>query len=312
MGFPQCTNAYYLLIQLDNDLTPVFHLLETQIDESNKSSTDSTTDANQAVRFNRINISHMQIGEDKYSPNLFDAGKVLENMVNYSQCIEGRSLRKSGNVKLLPLTPSSLPSFSSLVDDVFEHNLSSSTTENQLLPPPSLVSNHLNSYQVGAEGVSGTVCPPELDGNFMHSDINLSEVKPGVSLNSDLLSNLKHFKCANAISSSGTTQISFMSSNYHTGHDLGSLRSPGGHSIVHGGESLQPVSSYGQGGTFYIFFLTRDFSLSEIQGAICLCRYLIKAIALVVMLLDTLQFWEISPVCNLEGLLGNDLFQSFY
>jgi len=270
MGFPQCTNAYYLLIQLDNDLTPVFHLLETQTDESNKSSTDSTTDANQAARFNRINISHMQIGEDKYSLNLFDSEKALEHMVNYNQCIEGRSLRKSRNVKLLPLTPSSSPSFSSRADEVFEHNLSSSTTENQLLPPHSLASNHLNSYQVGAEGVSGTVCPPELDGNFMHSDINFSEVKPGVSLNSDLLSNLNHFKCTNAISSSGTAQISFMSS-CKSGHDFSSLRFPGGHNIVHGGESLQPVSSDGQGGTFTFSLLTWDFCLSDIQGAICLC-----------------------------------------
>ncbi|CAD6265682.1 unnamed protein product [Miscanthus lutarioriparius] len=126
---------------------------------------------------------------------------------------------------------SSSSSFSSLVDEVFEHNLSSSTTENQLLPPHSLASNHLNSYQVGAEGVSGTVCPPELDGNFMHSDINFSEVKPG---------------CTNAISSSGTAQISFMSS-CKSGHDFSSLRFPGGHNIVHGGESLQPVSSDGQG-----------------------------------------------------------------
>ncbi|CAD6340753.1 unnamed protein product [Miscanthus lutarioriparius] len=80
----------------------------------------------------------------------------------------------------------------------------------------------------------------------MHSDINFSEVKPGVSLNSDLLSNLNHFKCTNAISSSGTAQISFMSS-CKSGHDFSSLRFPGGHNIVHGGESLQPVSSDGQG-----------------------------------------------------------------
>jgi len=117
--FSQCTNAYYLLIQLDNDLMPVFHLLETQTDESNKSSTDSTTDSNQAVRYNRIYISHMQIGEDKYSLNLFDSRKALQNMVNYNQCTEGRSLGKSGNVKLLPSTPSSSPPFSSLVDEIF-------------------------------------------------------------------------------------------------------------------------------------------------------------------------------------------------
>lgn len=224
MGFPQSANAYYLLIQLDNYLKPVFHLLETQTDESN----NSNADANQVIRFNRIDISHMQIGEDEYSVNLFDTGKVLQD-------IEGRSFRPSGNGKLLPLTPSFSPSFSSLVDEVFEHNTSSSTIENQLLPPSSLPSTHLSSFQVGPEGLSGTACLPELDGNLMHSDINNSEVTPDVSLNSDPLSN-----------SSGPARISSMSSDCKSGHGLSSLRSLGGHNIVHGSKSLQLFYSDGQ------------------------------------------------------------------
>lgn len=245
MGFPQCTNAYYLLIQHDNDLRPVFHLLEAQTDESNK----SNADANEAVRFNKIDISHMETGEDGYSVNLFDSGKALQDMVNYNKYIEGRSLRKSGNVKHIPLAPSLLPSFSSLVDEVFEHNPSSSTTENQLLRPHS----HLSSYQVGFDGVSGTVCPPDLDGNLMHSDINSSEVKPGVCLNSALLSNLNRFKGRNALSSPDPGSISFMSSSCKSGHDISSLRSPRDHDIVHEGKSLQLVSSDGQGSTSTFF-----------------------------------------------------------
>ncbi|KAJ1268296.1 hypothetical protein BS78_07G124200 [Paspalum vaginatum] len=190
LGFPQCTNAYYLLIQLDNDLRPVFHLLETQTDGSNKSNADATTDANQAIRFSAVDISRMQTGEDKYSVNLFDTGKALKDMINYNQSIEG-SLMQQGNDNLLPLMPSLPPSFSSLIDDVFEHHPSSSTTEKQLLPPYSL-----------------------LYGNIIHSGINTSEVTPGLSLSSDLLSNLNHVK--------------------------------GGHYIVHGGRSLQIVSSNGQ------------------------------------------------------------------
>ncbi|OEL13877.1 Mediator of RNA polymerase II transcription subunit 14 [Dichanthelium oligosanthes] len=243
MGFPQCANAYYLLIQLDNDLRPDFHLLETKTDESN----NSNADANQVIRFNRIDISRMQLGEDEYSVNLFDTGKALPDVGNFNQRVEGRSLKPRGNWKLLPLTPSLSPSFSSLVDEVFEHNTSSLTIENQLLPPSSLPSTHLRSFQVGPEGVSGTACLPKLDRNFMHSDINTSEVTPDVSLGSDRLSNLNHVKGTNAFSSTGPARISFTSSHCKPGHDLSSLRSSGGHDIVHGSKSLQLVSSDGQG-----------------------------------------------------------------
>ncbi|KAK3121481.1 hypothetical protein QOZ80_8BG0654120 [Eleusine coracana subsp. coracana] len=88
MGFPQCANAYYLLIQLDNDLKPVFHLLETRIDGSNKSNADATTGAKEAVRFNRIDISHMQIGENECCLNLFDSEEVLQDMDNYNRNLE--------------------------------------------------------------------------------------------------------------------------------------------------------------------------------------------------------------------------------
>ncbi|CAL4998076.1 unnamed protein product [Urochloa decumbens] len=217
MGFPQCANAYYLLVQLDDDLRPVFHLLETRSDESN----NSNGDANQVIRFNRIDISRMQIG-DAYSMNVFDTGKALQD-------IEGRSVRPSGNEKLLPLISSLPPSFFSLVDEVFEHNTSSSTIENQLLQPSSLSSTHLSSFQVGPEGL-------RLDGNFMHSDINTSEVTPDGRLNSDLLSN-----------SSGPARVLSVPSDCNSGHGLSSLRSLEGHDIVHRSKSLQLVSSDGQG-----------------------------------------------------------------
>ncbi|XP_062191927.1 mediator of RNA polymerase II transcription subunit 14-like [Phragmites australis] len=245
MGFPQCANAYYLLIQLDNDLRPVFHLLETWIDGSNKSNADAATDANEAIRFNRIDINSMQIGENEYSVNLFDAEKVLQDMVNYNQSIEGR-LRQSGNSELVPLIPSFSPSFSSVVDEVFGSDPSSSTVENQLLPPYSSPSTHLSSIQVDLEGVTGTAGLPELGRNFMYSDINTSEVTPSVTLNSNLLSNLNYAKGTNAFSSSVPAGISFMSSDCKSGQDLSSLRSPEGHGIVHGSKSLQLLSSDGQ------------------------------------------------------------------
>ncbi|PUZ51069.1 hypothetical protein GQ55_6G142900 [Panicum hallii var. hallii] len=233
MGFPQCTNAYYFLIQLDNNLRPVFHLLETQSDESNS----SNADANQVIRFNRIDISCIQTGEDEYSVNLFDTGKALQG-------IEGGSLRPSGNEKLVPLTPSLSSSFSSLVDEVFEHSTSSSTIENQHFPPSSLPSTHVSSFQVGPEGLCGTACLPELR-NSIHSDINTSEVTHDVSLNSDLLS-----------SSSGPARISPMPSDCKSGHGLSSLSSLRGHDISRG--VLGNISTTKLGGP------SRKRSLSEI------------------------------------------------
>ncbi|CAO2210665.1 unnamed protein product [Urochloa humidicola] len=244
MGFPQCGNAYYLLVQVDDDLRPVFHLLETRTDESNI----SNADANQVIRFNRIDISRIQIGEDEYSMNIFDTGKAPQD-------IEGRSLRPSENGKLLPLTSSLPPSFFSLVDEVFVHNTSTSTVENQFLQPSSLPSTHLSSFQVGPEGLG-------LDRNFMHSDINTSEVTPDARLNSDLLSN-----------SSGPARVpsvpSDLPSDCKSGHGLSSSRSLEGHDIVHQSKSLQLVSSDGQGvlgniSTTKLGGSSRKRSLSEI------------------------------------------------
>ncbi|KAL6593314.1 hypothetical protein ACP70R_049067 [Stipagrostis hirtigluma subsp. patula] len=191
MGFPQFANAYYLLVQLDNDLRPVFHLLETRTDGSNK----SNADGNETVRFNRIDISHMHIG-------FFDAEKLhaLKDVANYNQNTEGILLRQS----------------------------------------------EMDSIRVGLEGVSGTACPPELDGNLIHYDINTSEATPGASLTNNLLSSSNYVKGTNEFSSTSPAGSSFMSSDYKSGHDLSSLRYPCGYGAMNGSKSLQLVSSHGK------------------------------------------------------------------
>ncbi|KAL6640082.1 hypothetical protein ACP70R_022392 [Stipagrostis hirtigluma subsp. patula] len=237
MGFPQFANAYYLLVQLDNDLRPVFHLLETRTDGSNK----SNADANEAIRFNRIDISHMHIG-------FFDAEKLhaLKDVANYNQNTDGIPLRQSEMGELLPSIPSFSASFPSVVDEVFGYEGGSSTVENHHLPSYNLPSTHLSSIRVGLEGVNGTACPPELDGNLIHYDINTSEATPGASLNNNLLSNLNYVKGTNEFSSTSPAGSSFMSSDYKSGHDLSSLRYPCGYGAMGGSKSLQLVSSHGQ------------------------------------------------------------------
>ncbi|GJN35181.1 hypothetical protein PR202_gb23940 [Eleusine coracana subsp. coracana] len=229
MGFPQCANAYYLLIQLDNDLKPVFHLLETRIDGSNKSNADATTGAKEAVRFNRIDISHMQIGENECCLNLFDSEEVLQDMDNYNRNLEGRPLRQSGNGEFLSLVPS-FSHFLSAADEVFRCNQCSSTA----------------TVQVGLEGVDGAACMPELDRSIVHSDMNCMQVMSGVTINSNQLSSLNYVKDTNAFSSSGPQGVSFISSDCKSSDDLSSLRSPGSYGIGGASKSTQFIPSDGQ------------------------------------------------------------------
>lgn len=186
MGFPWHANAYYLLMQLDNNLMPVFYLLEVHTDGEDRSSADATSDAKEAVRFNRIDIGQMQIGEDECSANLLNVDKlqVLQSMLN-CRSMEDRSPRQSGINESLPVKPS----FSSIVNAVLGYERGSPSKENQL--SHSLPSTHLSSLKVGIQGVSSRACPPELDDGLLHYNIDASKVASGVSLNSYLLRNSK-------------------------------------------------------------------------------------------------------------------------
>jgi len=186
MGFPWHANAYYLLMQLDNNLMPVFYLLEVHTDGEDRSNADATSDAKEAVRFNRIDIGQMQIGEDERSANLLNVDKlqVLQSMLN-CKSMEDRSPRQSGIDKSLPLKLS----FSSIVSAVLGYERGSPSKENQL--SYNLPSTHLSPLKVGIQGVSGGACPPELDDGLLRYNIDAAKVASGVSLNSYLLSNLK-------------------------------------------------------------------------------------------------------------------------
>jgi mediator of RNA polymerase II transcription subunit 14 len=264
MGFPQCANAYYLLIQLDNDLKPVFHLLETRIDGSNKSNAVATTGAKEAIRFNRIDISRMQIGENECHVNLFDAEKSLRNMVNYNQNHEGRQLRQSRNGELLSLVPS-FSHFLSAVDEIFGDDERSSIVETQFLPQ-NLSLTQLSSVQVDHEGVGGTAGLPELDRSFVRSDMNPMELTRGVFMKSNQLSNLSYVDDTNAVSSSGPQVVSSL--DCKSSHNLSSQRSPGGCGIVDGTKRTLFIPSDGQrgGSTIYNFniFLLILYSLISI------------------------------------------------
>lgn len=176
MGFPWRTNAYYLLMQLDDNLMPVFYLLEVHTDGEDRSNIDTTTDAKEVVRFNRIDIGQMQLGEDECIANLLDVEKwqVLQSM-------EDGSPRHSGIDESLPLKPS----FSSVVNAVLGYERDSPSKENWL--SYSSPSTYLSSQKFGRQGVSSRAS--ELDDDLLHSNIDTAKVASGVTLDSYLLSN---------------------------------------------------------------------------------------------------------------------------
>uniref|UniRef100_A0A0D9X6S0 Mediator of RNA polymerase II transcription subunit 14 n=1 Tax=Leersia perrieri TaxID=77586 RepID=A0A0D9X6S0_9ORYZ len=203
MGFPQCANAYYLLMQLDNSFKPAFCLLEIQSNEGDKNNADATTDAKDTIRFIRIDINKLKIDEDVQIANFFDKDKLLA-----LQNAEDRPPRKSGTDEPLP----SRPSFSSVVDEVFVCDRGSPTTESQGFP----FSSH-SSYQVGLHGVRGGAGSPDQDYGSLQSNINSANGTSGVSMNNYLQSNSKHVQSTIAFSGSVPAGSGNISSSHSDG-----------------------------------------------------------------------------------------------
>ncbi|KAM0867437.1 hypothetical protein ACQ4PT_042027 [Festuca glaucescens] len=186
MGFPQCANAYYLLMQLDKDFRPVFHLLETQSDASNK--VNANVDAKEATRVNKIDVGQMQTIKYEKDTNLFDAKlHTLQSIENGDDIMENGLPIQDRVDPLLPL-PACSPSFSSIVDEIFECEHGSS------LPSAS----PLGSLSLGLQGENTRAISPMQDGALLHSQANNSSiVHPGVSLNSYFPTSLRHLQSTN-------------------------------------------------------------------------------------------------------------------
>uniref|UniRef100_A0A0D3H4M2 Mediator of RNA polymerase II transcription subunit 14 n=1 Tax=Oryza barthii TaxID=65489 RepID=A0A0D3H4M2_9ORYZ len=255
MGFPQCANAYYLLMQLDKDFRPVFHLLETQSDANDKTNTNACT--KEALRFNKIDIGQIQISKSESNTNMFDAKlHALQNIGNCDDVIENRLPIQSG-IEPLPLLPACSPSFSSVVDEVFEYEHGALAVPNHSLPQTTLQStSHPGSLSVGFQGV-GTRANASIEG--ASSAYSGSKFSPGVGLNSYLPSNLRHVQSTNTFSSSTVTKsssIKLPSSN--SNHELSSLSSPTEHVIADGSKSLQLVPASKINGSINLITMGSD------------------------------------------------------
>ncbi|KAM0949887.1 putative mediator complex, subunit Med14 [Dioscorea sansibarensis] len=118
MGFPQCGNSYYLLMQLDKDFKPLFKLLETQPDPDGHS--HSIGDAIHVIRCSIIDIAQMPMSEDEMNLSLLNWDKLMSIPNLSSNQHSDHVLSKLGLDPVLQLTGCSPSSFSSLVDEVFE------------------------------------------------------------------------------------------------------------------------------------------------------------------------------------------------
>lgn len=234
MGFPQCANAYYLLMQLDKDFRPIFHLLETQSDTSNK--VNANIDAKEATRVNKIDVGQMQTIKYEKNTNSFDAKlHILQSMENCDHMLD-TGFPVQNMVDPLPLLPACSPSFSSIVDEIFE------CEHNSSLPSASPV----GSFSLGLQGESTRAISPMQDGALSQFQANnTSIVNPSISLNSYFPTSTRHFQTTNAFSSSNPVRNSSATklSNSKSNHDLGSLSSPSEHGIADGNKPLQLIPS---------------------------------------------------------------------
>lgn len=226
MGFPHCANTYYLLMQLDKDFRPVFHLLETQCDANDK--TNANGDVKEAIRFNKINIGQMQILKNETNANPFDMKlQALQSLVDPADMMEG-DLPVQNGIEPLPLLPACSPSFSSIVDEVFEYERGSTAAQN-------------HSLSVDIQGMNARVVSPMHDGSLSHTQANnTAKVHPSVSLNSYFPSNFRHLQGVNKSlqlvpsSNNNSNQIPAQSShsrnlgNAMPGHLVGSSTITGG------------------------------------------------------------------------------------
>ncbi|RZS20934.1 hypothetical protein BHM03_00053508 [Ensete ventricosum] len=154
---------------VDKDFRLVFNLLESRSDQDGKSS--SFGDANQIVRFCRIDIGQMKIVDDELNVSLFDWEKLhsLPNIGTFNQ-VGGHNIGVDAAVQRPGFSQSA---FSSVVDEVFEFGKGPFPTANHLtssyrIPPFSHLGTPSSGYQGLIPGVSSSNFERELQQSQVH------------------------------------------------------------------------------------------------------------------------------------------------
>jgi mediator of RNA polymerase II transcription subunit 14 len=121
IGFPQCGNSYYLLIQLDKEFKPVFHLLESQLVPSAEER-NSITDVKTIIRVGEIDVGQMPITQDDLNTTSLIKWEKIQMMLQNNPSMSNHII-DNGLEPVLQLPGgfgSSRSTFSSIVDEVFE------------------------------------------------------------------------------------------------------------------------------------------------------------------------------------------------
>jgi mediator of RNA polymerase II transcription subunit 14 len=141
----------------------------------------------------------MQVLKNESNTNPFDVKlQALQSIMSSTDLMESDIPVQNG-IEPLPLFPACSPSFSSIVDEVFEYECGSTAAHNHSVPPSSLPStSHLNSLSVGIQGINPRAASPMHDGGGSCTQaINTLKVHPSVSLHSYLPSNFRHIQGTN-------------------------------------------------------------------------------------------------------------------
>ncbi|XP_010546592.1 PREDICTED: mediator of RNA polymerase II transcription subunit 14-like [Tarenaya hassleriana] len=152
LGFPDCGSSHLLLMELDNDFTPMFKLVETQMDTAGKPP-QSLNDLSNVLREKKIDVGQMRIREDELNLITPDVTRFLSSFPDVkglNQASEHDHPGLGGVEGLSELSQSPM-NFSSIVDEVFglEKGASAFTLHDQHGPIPGVVPS-LASYNNGS------------------------------------------------------------------------------------------------------------------------------------------------------------------
>ncbi|XP_023736187.1 mediator of RNA polymerase II transcription subunit 14 [Lactuca sativa] len=159
MGFPDCGSSYFLLMQLEDNFTPIFKLLETQPDPSAKHEPSGIS--NLVTRAKNIDINQMHILESQPSLTL---------SLTSDPTSDHTLLSDLGNETSASASSSGLLSvFSSIVDEVFDQERRSTApgfpvqTFGNAFSNSLLYNNMGSSYKGRPQSgptTSSLICPP--------------------------------------------------------------------------------------------------------------------------------------------------------
>lgn len=230
LGFPDCGSSYFLLMQLDKDFKPQFKLLEICTDSSGKS--PSSGNLNRVTCIKKIDMDKMQLPEDEVDFGILDWAK-LQNFLPISggpsRSTEHYLLSDMGVEDSGQATASTISSFSSIVDEVFDH-------EKGVSVPPFSVQSFTSSFSASASqygsiptalpSVKGG-SPSKWEGGMQISQVNRVSVGGQLYPPSNLRGSLQPVISISSGSGRATPMKRISASK--SDQDLASLRSP--HSV---------------------------------------------------------------------------------